>query len=37
MKKEEDVEKFEEEVVTLRSKTPRSTRTLKRQKHPHHL
>jgi hypothetical protein len=36
MKKEEEVEKLEEEVVTLRVKLSSSTRMLKRKKHPHH-
>jgi hypothetical protein len=37
MKKEEEVEKLEEEVVTLRVKSSSSIRTLKRKKHPHQL
>jgi chromosome segregation ATPase len=37
MNKEEEFEKLEEEVVTLRTKSSNSTRTLKRQEHPHQL
>jgi hypothetical protein len=36
MKKEEEVENIEEEVVTLRVKVIKLRRTLKRQKNPHH-
>jgi hypothetical protein len=37
MRKKEEVEKLEEEVVILRIKSSSSTRTLKRHKNPHQL